>query len=465
MFAFADILEDWRSCKPHGVVLRIDYIDDVFSRAAAHLDDPAIPRDAQEDAYNLFVPVSSGPCAPPLVQMLHVGDGEVVHFLRFWQAFQELRRRLQHPQEGDDDAVCQEILEFRDGLLRRFENGGFACSWLSSEITSIQRTSTDPLAWEPVQAALSDHRARTKNVVFDTKLLRLDEVTTFLFSWLTELVEDYCHGDRSSKVRCVRDVARCTRRDASFHLGVARWDVESALRGLYSSQDPESMGKICDGAWSSHGAKLRKREVECPICTLPYTDGSASVVSQCCFQVLCIDCHRKLTGTNKLFACPFCRKREEFSKYVADESPVKPKPIFKMFRRAGQFANEAGRVFEEFATAFRDSDSRNRVSVNSGSPHAAGTASSGSNAGSVNNVIGSTTDSSHRRRRAAGDTSLRSEAPRSQRPVSSSLPPPRISQPSRRGHAHASDPSRAMRHAYVHGSRGTMLGDAQRRLV
>jgi hypothetical protein len=130
-----------------------------------------------------------------------------------------------------------------------------------------------------------------------------------------------------------------------------------------------------------------------------------------------------------------------------------------MFRRAGHFANEAGRVLEEFATAFRESDSRGRVGAGSGSPGpgAAGTASSAaSNVGSVDPASIPPPESLHRRRRAVDPQ----EAPRPQRPVSSSLPPPRVSRPSRHGHAHG-DPSRGMRHAHPHASRGTLLGEPQ----
>jgi hypothetical protein len=64
-------------------------------------------------------------------------------------------------------------------------------------------------------------------------------------------------------------------------------------------------------SWSSGGAKLRRNEVECPICVVPYEQGYKPVMTQCCFQVMCSECLCRLTDSRGQLACPFCRRGNE----------------------------------------------------------------------------------------------------------------------------------------------------------
>lgn len=347
------ILADWWACKPDGVVLKAARLDDIFGRAAEHLANcSTLPESAIEDAYGLFVP--HFPCefpgagVPPLLQMLRIGADNLVHFLRFWQAFEELMRRLRQQEEVDDEPVYAEIAEFRDALLRRLDVGGVQCEWLARELGSMQKTSADAAAWEPLQHMLRDvakgvwHPDARKAAT--SAVLSADEVTTLLLSWLTELVEDYGHGNRRDKINCVRHVLRCKQSVACLHLGTQAWDVEAALRS--------SLGGECGSCWSSRGVKLRQSEVECPICAGAYTEGVQPLEMQCCFQVLCSDCYRRLRGQVTVLRCPFCRSRD--CRARAGRTCQIPVPVEKRAQsfmgtvgnRAGRLALEAGRALD-----------------------------------------------------------------------------------------------------------------------
>jgi len=111
-------------------------------------------------------------------------------------------------------------------------------------------------------------------------------------------------------IRGFCDVGACERHMACLHLGKEQWDVEAALRSFYSDSCPRA---VASTSWSSRGAKLRKEEVECPICATEYTGQRQPVETTCCFQVLCPRCRERLT-TEGVFSCPFCRITARVSK-------------------------------------------------------------------------------------------------------------------------------------------------------
>eukprot|EP00401_Gymnodinium_catenatum_P066037 CAMPEP_0117557012 /NCGR_PEP_ID=MMETSP0784-20121206/52107_1 /TAXON_ID=39447 /ORGANISM="" /LENGTH=372 /DNA_ID=CAMNT_0005354309 /DNA_START=9 /DNA_END=1128 /DNA_ORIENTATION=+ len=292
------ILADWCFCKPDGVVLPGVHLDVVLQHAASRAADPALPEDARQDAYELFCVPGKG--LPPFLRLLRItgqsAHGEVIHFLRFWHAFHELWHRLRQGGSDDDAPVAEEIAEFRDALLRRFDNGGVTGAWLINELSDVKSMSADAAMWEQLERTLSElvaagHRGR---------LLSLGEVSTPLLQWLAEYSADYCHGGRGAMIRCVRDVAGCRQNEACLHLGRNAWDVEDALFSMYAvesrvatpirrgSHGARAFRDPSAASWSTAGAKIRKLEVECPICMVPYTEGAVrqerAVASKCCAQ-------------------------------------------------------------------------------------------------------------------------------------------------------------------------------------
>ncbi|CAE8665772.1 unnamed protein product [Polarella glacialis] len=189
-----------------------------------------------------------------------------------------------------------------------------------------------------------------------------------LLTWLSELVEDYRRGSRSAKVYCIRDVAGCSRRDACLCLSRSGWDVEAALQSFYIGNKPKAAaGAKLEGAlsaeseaeksWSSGGAKLRRNEVECPICVVPYEQGYKPVMTQCCFQVLCSECLCRLTDSRGQLACPFCRRGNEAQDdQVGDESGPEsgrapaPRSLGGALQTAADSASGGARQFVEWAS-------------------------------------------------------------------------------------------------------------------
>eukprot|EP00434_Breviolum_minutum_P004156 symbB.v1.2.003663.t2/scaffold175.1/size369221/19 len=126
-----------------------------------------------------------------------------------------------------------------------------------------------------------------------------------------ELVEDYSRGSRSAKIFCVKDVAGCRCWDACLYLSRNDWDVEAALQSFYSTK-VATQEAVKPAAWSSGGAKplgvwLKRKEVDCPICVEKYAPGNKTIMTKCCFQVLCGKCYSRLTDSTGRFSCPFCR--------------------------------------------------------------------------------------------------------------------------------------------------------------
>jgi len=389
------ILTDWEACRPSDGSIPEDRLQEVMDRATARILDAPAPSQMQQDAYTLLEPeageaMGDGGRPPLLERMLlrgrayaHGGSSPSsgaapggsglagdpgagadaaglaqIHFLRFWQAWQELLRRLGQPNgQGNDEPLAEELVIFRDTLLRHAASSeGLTGQKLASEAAAARAMSADQAAWLYLEEAAgrlsgnAQHAAAVASFASVTvaaataagsaasrgrqaspppspplqhggaiEAMGPAELCGVLLGWLHELAEDYSQGPRAAKARAVMDVCRCTRREACFQLGARSWDVEAAMMGYY--------GKACGGSsplggsagslmsWSSQGAKLRQNEVDCPICCEPYATGAKPVVSRCCFQVLCKSCHERLTQPagvwpETAFQCPFCRNVE-----------------------------------------------------------------------------------------------------------------------------------------------------------
>jgi len=317
-------------------------------------------------------------------------DGFIeVCFLRFWRAFQELHRRLRQGSEDDEEPepLAEELVEFLHGLLRGLDDEDRINSgWLASEIRTSQEASADAAAWKPLAEAIG---ITSK---FPDQSWTAHEVSTVLLGWLPSLAEDYCRGPRSASIRAVCDVARCNRRNACLCLGRCGWDIELAMQAACedhastASADVSSESRIrstpfggalawltqsrLDGvagpAWSSRGAKLRKAEVECPICTVPYHEDANRVDTRCCFQVLCVACRTRLTDETGLFTCPFCRV-SGIPHQDGTPSPCAwsaPRQLRVPFRGAGaDLVRSLSNGFEQVATSFLDIDRPRRPDI------------------------------------------------------------------------------------------------------
>jgi len=306
------ILADWQACGPAGVALPAARLHLAEERAAACTLCEPVPAAALEDARALLAPGGGAGGSSAFVRLLCGGrggslEGEVVHFVRFWQALHEVWRRLRQAGNTDEEPLAEEVSTFRDVFLRRFDHGGASWEWLCELAAASRNMSADDTAWAPLQAAMRQVADDVRCKPGPEAALQLDEVSALLIPWLQELVEDYCRGSRSAKIYCVLDVAGCQRQEACRHLGRSGWDVELALQSFYAVAASHQGSPSTGSAWSSGGAKLRKGEVDCPICMVPYAEGFRSVMTHCCFQVLCLACHRRLTDSNRRLSCPFCR--------------------------------------------------------------------------------------------------------------------------------------------------------------
>lgn len=303
-----NILVEWRACRPRGVVLPIARLQVVLDRAEAQVRKASSSHSARQDAYALLQG-SPSPLALLLCGGGQCGD-EFIHFICFWQGLHELWRRLRQEDELDDEPIAEEVATFRDVLLRHFANGGVASAWLAEWAAAARNMSGDESAWDAVEAAIVQVASVTKKDSRSEAPLQLDELSALLFAWLQELVEDYCHGSRSAKIFCVQEVAGCRRHDACLQLSRNAWDVEAAIHHICAGE-PARQNKLTGvpgtPAWSSGGAKLRRGELDCPICTVPYAEGSIAIMTHCCFQVLCLACHGRLTDARGCLSCPFCR--------------------------------------------------------------------------------------------------------------------------------------------------------------
>ncbi|CAJ1450002.1 unnamed protein product, partial [Effrenium voratum] len=231
------------------------------------------------------------------------GEG-VVPFLLFWKVLEERDAAV------DEAPMAAELRGLRQALLGRLDrNGGTVSSnFLLEAVRRAHRKSADPTAWRPLKEVVANVAAAETSTAgwWGQHSLKLapDELSSLLLPWLQELVEDYCRGSRSAKIFCVKDVAGVRVRDACLHLCRNEWDVEAALQSFFDAS--KKVGKEAL-SWSSGGAKLRQNERDCPICVEKYSTGNKSIMTKCCFQVLCERCHQRLTDSTGRLSCPFCR--------------------------------------------------------------------------------------------------------------------------------------------------------------
>lgn len=342
-----EILADWQACHPAGAVLSAERLGAALERASARAGDAAVGAQAKEDALALLQP--SGPDGPPPFELLLRAERGAVHFVRFWHAMHEVFLRLRPPCDQDDEPLADEVSTFRDVFLRRFDHSGAGWRWLSELVEGARGMSADAAAWAPLEDGARQVAAEVRRKPSARPALQLDEVSALVLPWLQDLVEDYRRGSRGAKIFCVLDVTRCKRQDACLHLGRCGWDVELALQSLFADAACRQ-GSPASSAWSSGGAKLRKGEVECPICAVPYAEGFKSVMTHCCFQVLCRACHGRLTDASHRLSCPFCRGVSLVPEELQDgRPPRKPREA----RGHGVRAVARG-VVGDLVQAFRD---------------------------------------------------------------------------------------------------------------
>eukprot|EP00927_Polykrikos_kofoidii_P058874 TRINITY_DN5368_c0_g2_i1.p1 TRINITY_DN5368_c0_g2~~TRINITY_DN5368_c0_g2_i1.p1 ORF type:complete len:398 (-),score=62.56 TRINITY_DN5368_c0_g2_i1:670-1863(-) len=387
MEVLGTILDDWSACSPEGhscASLPPGSFRVVIAHAAAVANATASSGsdEAQQDALSLFNVVGSG--LPPFMRLLRVsGDRESIHFLYFWHAFSELRRRLGRLGE-DNEPIAEELEEFRDGLLR---SKRLTLTSLVLHVKTALRQSTDAQAW------VSIRRSFERAVHVDGKRhLRSEQALDLLWDWLRGLVDDYLNGNRHDLIRRVRDVTGCSRRIACLCLGLHgtgnAWDIEVALLRFYSSgqgsmSTSDKQARNCrrrELSWSSHGVKLRRQEIECPICMREYAKGAVkkngSIVSAlstvqtcCCFQVVCEDCRGRLVDPEGVFSCPFCRQLGPLPPVLPDGNDVttsgaaskrgrqrRASSLGGIARKATHLLQNTGRAVGQAASAFLEFD-------------------------------------------------------------------------------------------------------------
>lgn len=400
-----------------------------MDRASARILDAPVPSQLQQDAYAMLEPEVGDAMGdqgqPPLLErmllrgMCRESEGTAldvsearpqktapIHFLRFWQAWSELERRLGQLQgcQGREEPLAEEVGIFRDALLRHATTEGLSAASLCSEATAAREMSADQAAWEPLQEAARALAAggvdllRSSGGSASRWPARDEDLCKALLEWLGELAEDYRVGKRGALIKAVRDVTRCTVREACFALGARGWDVEAALICRFGKGSLSYGGeKGQPVSWCTQGAKLRKSEVECPICAEPYESGCKPVVIKCCYQVLCKSCHERLTKPagarpDAEFHCPFCRKTDKLSAgwdHQQRSSPAAARSssfsgvgslLGRGRRRATDTAGaiipgvfgfasqmltdargEASRAYEELSAAWREEDQERRM--------------------------------------------------------------------------------------------------------
>jgi len=350
------ILSDWQECRPVGVVIPATRFNDVVKGVSARVISSSSPGQARRDAQSMLYVFSavSGTSTSLLARMLRVDCEDAnsrIHFLRYWQAMQEIWRRLRRPDNYSCEPLAEEIATFRDTILRRVdEPGALTTGWLVNEVRSSMAMSADACGWYPISHS-AELLLTGAGIDSAGRVMLLEEMSTLLFSWLQELTEDYRRGGRSAKLKAVCDVAGCGNREAAFHLGSTDWDVETALCSFFGLPAPPS----CD-AWSSQGVKLRRSEVECPICIEAYGATSKPLVTDCCFQALCTTCYSRLIQPGG-FQCPFCRTIGAPPRSSWLERAQRRGPPFGgrfsayVLQAAGRAARATGRVLEDLASA------------------------------------------------------------------------------------------------------------------
>jgi len=408
MDVLAWTIADWDACGPVGGGLSTDSLPMILDLAANRVLDSSAPPQLQQAAYVLLEPEAGEAMGdhgqPALLERMLLrgrpaahecghtsGDGSMrINFLRFWQAWWELWTRLADVNE-QSVPVIDELAIFRDALLRRSSATECSLDALGEEVANACRLSIDPAAWAPLEESMGMLRdADCGGMRFSffqadecaPHVLSMLSVCELVLLWMRGVVQDYRIGPRSAKIRAVTDVCGCSPREACLQLARNAWDVEAAMMSYYGhggrvggcGPPPLAQGPDEALSWSSHGAKLRRSEVECPICAEPYADGVKPVVSSCCFQVLCQGCHDRMLRPSDDstpwrcsldFQCPFCRGVQRHG--PAKTSQAMPMPgglplrassaTARRFTGVGDLlraAGEVGRSIVDITAAFRD---------------------------------------------------------------------------------------------------------------
>lgn len=360
------VLSGWRACRPDGAVLRAAQLAGVIDIVVARLEDSSVSSAARCKAYEQLAPAAEAGGLPPLVKQLRVDGGyrfahgdarpvAIVYFVCFWHAVDQVWCTLTPRSSADVEPFAEEAAKFRNILLEQADAGNILPEVFLGTIEDARKSSTDPTAWESLEMAVT--RTRALQTCQADKPLPLDEVSTFLLVWLSEITEDYCRGERAAKICDVRNVLGCTLQDACTHLGASGWDIEAAMRRFYIGGPPLVARAAChSAAFSTQSAKLQSAETTCQICIIEFDIGREPVTTRCCYQTLCTACAWTLTDehSNEL-RCPFCRK--------TSVAPMVPEPqgIINLVKPRGMGAdlfcgmvNAAGRFTERACSVASD---------------------------------------------------------------------------------------------------------------
>jgi len=347
------ILNQWQSLRSDGAVLRVDLLRHPTALAAELISQSQAPRASQRAALQLLRPENGGPSrferllrVDPdfLIESMSGTSTAVVYFASFWQAMQALQAHLQPEGSQLTEAMAEEATNFRDEVLSLVDSKRLTARALSQLVAAYRRRSSDGDAWQSLQAPIEYLMTESASslqpvmgispngslsfLASSENKFSSDLLSALLLSWLFELREEYCSGSRSILIRSVRDILRCSAREACLHLSAAKWDLEGALRhhDLQSGSNTLAQLEACrpeTAGWSTHGAKMRRADHECPICACDFNLGGLErVYTTCCFKAICAHCVAVLaatgpSGDNKLL-CPFCRQEQKTP--VVDQS-------------------------------------------------------------------------------------------------------------------------------------------------
>lgn len=326
------VLDDWRACGSQGVVLRAQHLSSVIDVVVAKTKSSPCGA-AQDIVYELLTPSALSGGLPPLVRQLNIDGscpmGAVVHFIYFWRVIDNVCRRCLGSSAVEEAPIALETAAFRDVILNHVETQSLTCSTFFLELSSAQHASADVAVWARLEADARhavrmqgsdrgnvmphDTAAASATAVHErNEPMTLVLVSALLMRWLQETAEDYRIGEHLEKIRGVRDVLQCDAHDASCRLSTHGWDLEAALQGFYASSSGPlaARARSIDGAWSSQSAKLKSRDPHCPICVADFSPSLTPIVTQCCFQVLCVNCIASMTTAGGVLRCPFCRTRQ-----------------------------------------------------------------------------------------------------------------------------------------------------------
>lgn len=270
-----EVLQDWTSCRPDGVVLRSSQLGEVISRVVARAD-ALTDAGARSRVYRFLAPAASGP--PLLVQRLRIDGGHrlsgadgpeacvaVVHFLCFWQALDEVLKASRLAQESETGVrqVAEELAKFRDSLIDCYDSKTLTVGSLIENLVVARRDSVDQTAWGPLQAVVArtaaaaasgetepgavevsgqpeggaapalvppQHTARHASRDIHEEHLPLDAVAMLVLPWLQQLVEDYQRGEKFQRIQKVCEELGCEASEACISLCATKWNVETTLR-------------------------------------------------------------------------------------------------------------------------------------------------------------------------------------------------------------------------------------------